>query len=69
MKSRFAYEAEIASTRDRRMAWWREARYGMFIHCGVTIIALEFENSPRYRFASYYPQLNRGTDPEAEPTQ
>ena len=36
-------------------------------HCGVTIIALEFENSPRYRFASYYPQLNRGTDPNAEP--
>jgi alpha-L-fucosidase len=29
------YEQEIASTRDSRMAWWREARFGMFIHYGL----------------------------------
>lgn len=29
------YEAATAATRDTRMAWWREARFGMFIHFGV----------------------------------
>ncbi|MFP4382451.1 MAG: alpha-L-fucosidase [Spirochaetia bacterium] len=29
------YEAEIARTRDKRMKWWREARYGMFVHYGL----------------------------------
>lgn len=29
------YEAATAETRDERMAWWREARFGMFIHFGV----------------------------------
>ena len=26
---------ETAAQRDARMAWWREARFGMFIHWGV----------------------------------
>src|SRR5262245_52861749 len=26
---------ETASERDRRMAWWREARFGMFVHWGL----------------------------------
>src|ERR1700722_14245285 len=26
---------ETAGQRDARMAWWREARFGMFIHWGV----------------------------------
>jgi len=30
-----AYEEAIAGTRDGRMAWWREARYGMFVHFGL----------------------------------
>ena len=29
------YEASIAATRDERMAWWREARFGMFVHYGL----------------------------------
>jgi alpha-L-fucosidase len=29
------YEKSIAATRDRRMAWWHEARFGMFVHYGV----------------------------------
>jgi alpha-L-fucosidase len=33
--SKADYEAETAKTRDRRMAWWREARFGMFIHFGL----------------------------------
>ena len=28
-------QAETKAERDQRMAWWREARFGMFIHWGV----------------------------------
>ncbi|MBS7262370.1 MAG: alpha-L-fucosidase [Eubacteriales bacterium] len=30
-----SYEAAIAATRDERMAWWRDARFGMFVHYGL----------------------------------
>ena len=33
--SKRAYEESIARTRDQRMEWWREARYGMFVHFGL----------------------------------
>ena len=29
------YEAAIAATRDERMAWWRDARFGVFVHFGL----------------------------------
>ena len=29
------YEKQIAATRDRRMQWWRDARFGMFVHYGL----------------------------------
>ena len=29
------YEKQIAQTRDQRMGWWREARFGMFVHYGL----------------------------------
>lgn len=29
------YLKKTARSRDRRMAWWREARFGMFIHFGL----------------------------------
>lgn len=29
------YLDSIAKTRDKRMEWWREARFGMFIHYGL----------------------------------
>jgi len=29
------YETQIASTRDERMDWWRQARFGMFVHYGL----------------------------------
>jgi len=34
----YAARAETAAERDRRMAWWREARFGMFIHWGLYAI-------------------------------
>ncbi len=30
-----SYEAETLEERDARMGWWREARFGMFIHWGL----------------------------------
>ena len=35
MLSKPQYEEQIAATRDNRMEWWREARFGMFIHYGL----------------------------------
>ena len=29
------FNEETPAMRDARMAWWREARFGMFIHWGV----------------------------------
>ena len=29
------YERQVALTRDHRMKWWREARFGMFVHFGL----------------------------------
>ena len=28
-------EADTTIDKDERMAWWREAKFGLFIHCGV----------------------------------
>ena len=33
--SRPEYEERIAASRDARMSWWREARFGMFVHFGL----------------------------------
>ena len=29
------YEQEVARTREKRMQWWHEARFGMFVHWGL----------------------------------
>lgn len=33
--SREEYEAKHAQTHERRIAWWREAKFGLFIHYGI----------------------------------
>lgn len=33
--SKWDYEQHTANTRDQRMQWWREARFGMFVHYGL----------------------------------
>ena len=33
--SKREYETAVAATRDERMKWWREARFGMFVHYGL----------------------------------
>lgn len=35
LKSKSEYEEETAANRERRMEWWREARFGVFVHYGL----------------------------------
>jgi alpha-L-fucosidase len=65
---------ETKSNRDARMAWWREARFGMFIHWGLYAVpAGEYKgeqvkgigewiqaalNIPRNEYEKFAPQFN-----------
>jgi len=52
-------------TRDERMAWWREARFGMFIHWGVyAVLAGEYDGHTIGKAAEWI--MNRGKIPVAE---
>lgn len=59
MKSKREYERDTALTRDRRMQWWRDARYGMFIHYGIYSVygkhewAMAEENWEPKKYFSY----------------
>jgi alpha-L-fucosidase len=50
------YEQATAQTRDARMAWWREARFGMFVHYGLYAMygrnewVWALENIPRAQY-------------------
>jgi len=35
LKSKAEYEPEVSRSREQRMRWWQEARYGMFVHWGL----------------------------------
>ena len=40
-------QTETAQQKDQRMAWWREARFGMFIHWGLYAVAAgEWKGQP-----------------------
>jgi alpha-L-fucosidase len=44
-----AAEPETKNQKDERMAWWREARFGMFIHWGVYAVpAGEWQGQTKY---------------------
>ena len=61
--SKSEYEASIAATRDARMAWWREARFGMFVHYGLYSVrgrqewAMAVENYDVAEYEKYAVQL------------
>jgi alpha-L-fucosidase len=66
--------AEAKAERDRRMKWWREARFGMFIHWGIYAALageykgqrsngvgewiMEWANIPRAEYEKFAPQFN-----------
>jgi alpha-L-fucosidase len=65
---------ETESDRDRRMKWWREARFGMFIHWGLYAVPageyngqrsknigewiMEWANIPRAEYEKFAPKFN-----------
>ena len=58
------YEEWTASTRDKRMEWWREARFGMFVHFGLYSVlgrhewAQAMENIPSDEYAKLADKFN-----------
>ncbi len=52
-------------SRDKRMEWWREARFGLFIHWGVYSVPAGYYNGqPINRIGEWI--MNRGKIPVAE---
>src|SRR2546430_7947434 len=65
---------ETASQRDVRMAWWRDARFGMFIHWGLYAVPagdyngkrskeigewiMSWANIPRAQYEQFAPRFN-----------
>ena len=56
--------SETSAQRDERMAWWREARFGMFIHWGAYAVPADGEwymtnaKVPVADYERYATQLN-----------
>ena len=62
--SKTDYEKKTAETRSERMAWWREARFGMFIHFGLYSLVgrnewvMSLENYPIAEYEKLAEQFN-----------
>jgi len=58
---------ETKAERDRRMKWWREARFGMFIHWGLYAVpAGEYKGQRSTRIGEWIIQLpSQAPDPIA----
>ena len=60
----YPYFNETPQQRDARMAWWREAKFGMFIHWGIYAIPASGEwymrnhQTPLAEYAKYARQFN-----------
>jgi alpha-L-fucosidase len=58
-------QSQTEITRDERMQWWREARFGMFIHWGVYAVpAGTYKGQPINRIGEWI--MNRGKIPVAD---
>jgi len=58
-------DAETKEQRDARMAWWREARFGMFIHWGLYAIPAGTWNGKKVPFIGEW-IMNNGKIPVAD---
>jgi alpha-L-fucosidase len=56
---------ESKESRDKRMAWWREARFGMFIHWGVYAVPAGYYKGRAINNVGEW-IMNRGKIPVAE---
>src|ERR1700709_720166 len=58
-------DAETTAQRDERMAWWRDARFGMFIHWGLySIPAGSWKGKPVKNIGEWI--MNTGSIPVAD---
>ncbi|MBP7276312.1 MAG: alpha-L-fucosidase [Kiritimatiellae bacterium] len=58
-----AAAARAEASRDERMAWWREARFGMFIHWGLySVAADDWPGIPNGRYSEWL--MSRGVPHE-----
>ena len=65
--------AEVKADRERRMRWWHEARFGMFIHWGLYSVlgrhewAMEMEGIPAAEYARLAKQFRPKPDAASKP--
>ena len=52
--------AEAAKTRDQRLAWWRDARFGCFIHWGAySVLGGDWQGKPNPGYAEHIMRVNK----------
>jgi alpha-L-fucosidase len=61
-----AWVKQFAPTHDRRMKWWRQARFGMFIHWGVYALPAGVWNGQEVKRSGAEWIMNRGKIPAAD---
>jgi len=61
-----AWLQQFAPTHDKRMKWWREARFGMFIHWGVYAVPAGVWNGQEVKRSGAEWIMNRGRIPVAD---
>ena len=58
-------QTAVKDSHDKHMEWWREARFGMFIHWGVYSVPAGYYNGqPIKRIGEWI--MNRGKIPVAD---
>jgi alpha-L-fucosidase len=65
LQSALAQTSVQSTSRDKRMEWWREARFGMFIHWGVYSVPAGYYNGQSIKGIGEW-IMNRGKIPVAE---
>ncbi|MCS3801381.1 alpha-L-fucosidase [Niastella sp. OAS944] len=65
LQTALAQNAAQSVNRDKRMEWWREARFGMFIHWGVYSVPAGYYNGQSIKGIGEW-IMNRGKIPVAE---
>lgn len=60
------WRKEYGPTHDQRMKWWREARFGMFIHWGIYSVPAGIWNGGRVTNSGAEWIMNRGRIPVAD---
>lgn len=61
-----AWQREFGPTHDERMKWWREARFGMFIHWGVYSVPAGMWQGEKVTVSGGEWIMNRGRIPVAD---